>query len=168
MIDKVARRVVEPATLTAIDDGVVVAAQTRTPKQLAGWLWRLVVRWEPAAFQQRHRRALAERRVTITQGSDGMGYVTGEVSAAIDAQLAWMATTLGADDPRSYQQRRADMFADLLLGRLGLDHTDQLDGQEDSGDPRDTDAPQDAGASEDLGAAARDSEEAPAARGRTG
>jgi hypothetical protein len=103
---------------------VVEAAQTRCPKQLGSWLLRLVVRLEPLAFAQRHRRALAERRVTVVQGADGMGYVTGEVSAAdaaaIDATLAAAARSLGADDPRSEQQRRSDLFADLLLGRLGL------------------------------------------------
>ena len=124
VIDRVARRVIEAHTLAAIDDQVVEAAQTRCPKQLGSWLLRLVVRLEPLAFEQRHRRALAERRVTVVQGVDGMGYVTGEVSAAdaaaIDATLAAAARSLGADDPRSEQQRRSDLFADLLLGRLGL------------------------------------------------
>jgi hypothetical protein len=124
VIDRVARRVTEAHTLAAIDDLVVEAAQTRCPKQLCCWLMRLVVRLEPLAFEARHRRALAERRVTVVQGPDGMGYVTGEVSAAdadaIDAMLAAAARSLGADDPRSEQQRRSDLFADLLLGRLGL------------------------------------------------
>jgi hypothetical protein len=99
VIDRVARRVTETHTLAAIDDQVVEAAQTRCPKQLSCWLLRLVVRLEPLAFEQRHRRALAERRVTVVQGVDGMGYVTGEVSAAdaaaIDAALAAAARSLG-------------------------------------------------------------------------
>ena len=114
----------EPATLAAVDDQAVEAALTRSPKQLAVWLLRLIVQLEPLAFEQRHRRALAERRVIVLQGVDGMGYVTGEVSAAdaaaIDATLAAAARSLGAEDPRNDQQRRADVFADLLLGRLGL------------------------------------------------
>src|SRR5215203_3410770 len=122
VIDRVARRVAEPHTLTAIDEQAVAAAQSRCPKQLAGWLLRLVVRLEPLAFEQRHRRALAERRVIVVQGADGLGYVTGEVSAAdaaaIDGTLAAAARSLGADDPRTDQQRRSDLFADLLLGRL--------------------------------------------------
>src|SRR5215218_11292870 len=125
IIDRVARRVAEPHTLTAIDEQVVRAAQTRTPKRLATWLLRLVVQLEPLAFEQRHHKALAERRVTVVQGADGIGYVTGEVSAAdaaaIDGMLAAMARSLGADDPRTEQQRRADLFADLLLGQLALD-----------------------------------------------
>lgn len=115
----------EVATLEAIDDQAVEAAQARSPKQLQVWLLRLVVQLEPLAFQQRHRRALAERRVAVVQGPDGIGYVTGEVSAtdaaAIEGMLAAMARRLGAEDPRTEQQRRSDLFADLLLGRLAFD-----------------------------------------------
>ena len=105
VIDRVARRVTEASTLAAIDEQTVDAAQTRSPKQLTVWLLRLVVQLEPLAFQQRHRRALAERRVTVVQGADGIGYVTGEVSAAdaaaIDGMLAAAARSLGAADPEN-------------------------------------------------------------------
>ena len=77
VIDRVARRVTEPTTLAAIDEQTIKAARTRTPNQLHVWLLRLVVRLEPLAFEERHRRALAERRVTVVQGADGLGYVTG-------------------------------------------------------------------------------------------
>ena len=149
--DRVARRVTEPATMAAIDGQAVDAAHTRTPKQLQAWLLRLVVSLEPLAFAQRHRRALAERRVTIVQGVDGIGYVTGEVTAAdaaaIDATLAAAARTLGGDDPRTDQQRRADLFADLLLGRLQLtdaDHDESQPSDPDLVDPEAQDTrPQD-------------------------
>ena len=135
VIDRVARRVTETATLAAIDEQAVDAAQTRSPKQLQVWLLRLVVQLEPLAFAQRHRRALAERRVTVVQGTDGMGYVTGEVSAAdaaaIDALLAATSRSLGAEDPRTDQQRRADLFADLLLGRIAFDQPDDDEEEED-------------------------------------
>jgi hypothetical protein len=135
VIDRAARKVTQPATLAAIDDQAVEAAQTRTPKQLLVWLLRIIVQLEPAAFEERHRRALADRRVTVVQGLDGMGYVTGEVTAAdaaaIDAVLAATARSLGADDPRTEQQRRADLFADLLLGRLAFDDAETNDGGQD-------------------------------------
>ena len=55
--------------------------------------------------------------------------MTGEVSAAdaaaIDGTLAAAARSLGADDPRSEQQRRSDLFADLLLGRLRFTDADE-------------------------------------------
>ena len=143
VIDRVARRVSEAHTLAVIDDQVVDAAQTRCPKQLGCWLLRLVVRCEPLAFEQRHRRALAERRITVVQGVDGMGYVTGEVSAAdaaaIDATLAAAARSLGADDPRSEQQRRSDLFADLLLGRLGLAEPTEAEGSAEAAETHDPD-----------------------------
>jgi Domain of unknown function (DUF222) len=139
VIDRIGRRVTEAATLAALDEQAVDAAQTRTPKQLMTWLLRLVVQLEPLAFAERHRRALAERRVTVVQGADGMGYVTGEVSAAdaaaIDGMLAATARSLGAEDPRTEQQRRADLFADLLLGRLAFDQpapdNEHRDGDDD-------------------------------------
>jgi hypothetical protein len=137
VIDRVARKVTEATTLAAIDDQVIDAAQTKTPKQLQLWLLRLMVRLEPLAFAERHRRALADRRVSVVQGVDGIGYVTGEVSAAdaaaIDGMLAGLARSLGAEDPRTDQQRRADLFADLLLGRLTFDHEDH-DTDEDQAD----------------------------------
>jgi hypothetical protein len=129
VIDRVARRVTESDTLAAIDDQAVKAAQTRSPKQLTVWLLRLIVQLEPRAFEERHRRALAERRVTVVQGADGIGYVTGEVSAAdaaaIDGVLAATARSLGAEDGRTEQQRRSDLFADLLLGRLAFDQPNE-------------------------------------------
>jgi hypothetical protein len=128
VIDRVARRVTKSDTLAAIDDQAVQAAQTRSPKQLTVWLLRLIVQLEPRAFEERHRRALAERRVTVVQGADGIGYVTGEVSAAdaaaIDGVLAATARSLGAEDPRTERQRRSDLFADLLLRRLAFDRPD--------------------------------------------
>ncbi len=138
VIDRVARRVTETATLAAVDEQAVDAAQARSPKQLQVWLLRLVVQLEPLAFAERHRRALAERRVTVVQGTDGMGYVTGEVSAAdaaaIDALLAATSRSLGAEDPRTDQQRRADLFADLLLGRIAFDQPDSEKEEADEAD----------------------------------
>jgi hypothetical protein len=103
VIDRVARRATEPQTLVAIDEKVIDAAQTKSPKQLTVWLLRLIVRLEPLAFEERHRRALADRRVTVVQGVDGIGYVTGEVSAAdaaaIDGMLAAFARSLAPTIP---------------------------------------------------------------------
>lgn len=121
-IDRVARLVVEPATLVAIDEGVVTAAGSRTVRQLRAWLERLVARCEPAALTHRHRVSFADRRVTVAQSVTGMGYVTGEVSgadaAAIDLRLSGLARGLGAGDDRSEAQRRSDLFAGLLLGTV--------------------------------------------------
>ncbi|HEY6813509.1 MAG TPA: HNH endonuclease signature motif containing protein, partial [Propionibacteriaceae bacterium] len=51
--------------------------------------------------------------------------------------LAAAARSLGASDPRTEQQRRSDLFADLLLGRLTFnDHDNDTD--DDDGDGDDT------------------------------
>lgn len=131
VIDRAARRAVEDATRVQIDARAVDAARTRNPQQLASWLLRLVVECEPLQFAARHRRALSERRVTITQGPDGMGWVTGELSAGdvaqIDSLLTALARSLGLGDERTEQQRRADLMADLLLGRLHLVDDEPVD-----------------------------------------
>jgi len=57
VIDRVPRRVAETHILAAIDEQVVEAAQTRSPKQLQSWFLRLVVRLEPVAFEHHNRRA---------------------------------------------------------------------------------------------------------------
>ncbi len=135
VIDRAARRAAEDATRVQIDARVVDAARTRNPQQLAAWLLRLVVECEPLQFAARHRRALSERRVTITQGPDGTGWVTGELSATdvarIDTLLTALARSLGPTDERTEQQRRADLMADLLLGRL------QLIGPDEDSNPAD-------------------------------
>src|SRR4051812_2003798 len=133
VIDRAARRAAEDATRVQIDARAVDAARTRNPRQLASWLLRLVVECEPLQFAERHRRALSERRVTITQGPDGMGWVTGELSATdvaqIDTLLTALARNLGPADERTEQQRRADLMAALLLGRLQLlDQDEDVEG----------------------------------------
>jgi hypothetical protein len=64
------------------------------------WLLRLLVQLEPVAFEERHRRALADRRVSVAQGVDGMGYVTGEVSAADAAAIDGMLGRRGPQPRR--------------------------------------------------------------------
>ena len=160
VIDRAARRAAEDTTRAQIDARAVDAARTRNPQQLAAWLLRLVVECEPLQFAVRHRRALRERRVSVTQGADGMGWVTGELSAAdvagIDAMLTALARTLGPADQRTEQQRRADLMADLLLGRLRLlDPDEDAGGRPEGADrrpepPNGVDAPDASGSAEDV------------------
>ena len=98
MIDRIARRAAEAATLHALDEQAPAAAQTRTARQLGAWLLRMIASLEPDAFAARHRRALADRRVTVAQGGDGIGYVTGEVSALDAAEIDTLLTA-AADKP---------------------------------------------------------------------
>jgi hypothetical protein len=129
VIDLVARRVTETATLAAIDEQAVDAADTRSPKQLQVWLLRLVVQLEPLAFAQRHRRALAERRVTVVQGTDGMGYVTGEVSARCRSDRCMLAAAPAAWVPRILGP--SSNRADLLLGRIAFTKSPEEEEEEE-------------------------------------
>lgn len=124
----------QPTSVDALDaaltadligpDGAAVAGgilTTRTAGQLQRWLHRFVARTEPDQLEARHRHAFAERRVVATQEGDGVGSLWARTSAPdlaqVDHRLTLLARQLGADDPRTLDQRRADLLVDLLLGR---------------------------------------------------
>src|SRR5699024_8924573 len=77
---------------------------------------------EPGQARRRYRRAFGNRTVYTSPDEDGMGFLclhhAGLELAAVQARLEAMARALGADDPRSMDQRKADLAVDLLLGRL--------------------------------------------------
>ncbi len=123
LIDKALRRLVADVSVARLDEQVVAKAVGKTGKQLRSWLERFVAYTEPELHQQRHVVALSERYASARPGLDGTGLLTAvgstlDVTAA-DQRLADLAYACGADDPRSMDQRRADVFFDLLLGRTG-------------------------------------------------
>lgn len=120
-IDKVALSLVRPESVTTLDEEVVVYATTHTTAQLGAWLNRFVAKAEADQFTQRYTRALKDRYVSVSHDPDGIAWVNGLMSSVdasqIDALLTKAARALGADDPRTIDQRRADLFTDLLVGR---------------------------------------------------
>jgi hypothetical protein len=92
-----------------------------------------------ACVEYADTRIEAERQAIRATGGRGRvrpgEFVADEVSAAdaaaIDATLAALARNLGAEDPRTEQQRRSDLFADLLLGRLRFHDNSDDDNEED-------------------------------------
>jgi hypothetical protein len=69
----------------------------------------------------RHQRARAERRVTLVPQDDGMAGLWALLPAEQAVAIHDRLTALGRDaadesDPRTAEQRRADVFTDLLLG----------------------------------------------------
>lgn len=127
-------RLAEPSSVDALDaaltadptrpDGAAVAGgvlTTRTAGQLQRWLHRFVARTEHDQLEARHRHAFADRRVVATQEGDGVGSLWARTSALdlaqVDHRLTLLARQVGADDPRTLDQRRADLLVDLLLGR---------------------------------------------------
>jgi hypothetical protein len=92
-----------------------------TAPQLREWLRRRVIAANPDAAEERRQRAMADRRVVITPGDDGLSELWALLPSVqarqIQQGLTAAAHDAGADDGRSMDQRRADSLVDLLLGR---------------------------------------------------
>ncbi|MCM3695134.1 HNH endonuclease signature motif containing protein [Microbacterium oleivorans] len=78
---------------------------------------RIIDREQEATLAQQHAAALAHRHVRVDAGVDGMAWLTAHLPAveahAILGRLTAIAKTL--DDDRSLDQKRADVFGDLLI-----------------------------------------------------
>lgn len=120
-IAEAAHRLSDPDHLDTFDEDAAQKAPGKTATQLRAWCNRFVARTAPELAEHRHTRALADRRVESRAQPDGMGSLevlaTAVDTAAIDTRLTTLARGLGAGDPRTLDQRRADIFVDLLLGR---------------------------------------------------
>jgi hypothetical protein len=81
---------------------------------------RIVDREREATIAERHADAVAHRHVRVEPGVDGMAWLTAHLPAveahAIHGRLTAIAKTLDeADDERTLDQKRADVFGDLLI-----------------------------------------------------
>ena len=102
-------------SIARLDRQVVAYAERHTLAETRRWLKVFVARVESDLFNERANRAREDRGVDVIHGDDGMSWMSiyGEshVLAAVDKRLTKEACALGADDPRTLQQRRADLFA---------------------------------------------------------
>ena len=114
-------RLADRTKVADFDHAVAAAAPDRTWSELQSWLNRRVALAGPKEAEARHQRAFANRRVETSSTLDGMGWLWATTDAldltAVDHRLTSLAHDLGADDPRTRDQRRADVLVDLLLGR---------------------------------------------------
>ncbi|HEX4728565.1 MAG TPA: DUF222 domain-containing protein, partial [Jatrophihabitans sp.] len=101
---------------------VAERAGRQTLGQLRRSLQRAAIALDPATAEQRHLRALADRRVGFQPVEDGMvelpillGAVEGQL---IYTRLTAAATLLPAADPRTMDQKRADLLVDAVLSGL--------------------------------------------------
>lgn len=105
----------------AVQDRVLPSAGEQTPGQLRVALARAVIAVDPDGAADRHDHARRERRVVLTPEADGMAGLWALLPApdavAAYQHLGALARSLGADDPRGMDARRADLLADLLTGR---------------------------------------------------
>jgi Domain of unknown function (DUF222)/HNH endonuclease len=126
----------DPALPAALEQAVlppVLAAGCVTVPQLKRRVRRAVLALDPSTAEQRHQRALAERRVEYHPGEDGMASLTA-VLPAPEAQLIYIRLTaatdlLPAEDRRSRDQQRADLLTDAILSGLPLDALPRVQGR---------------------------------------
>ncbi|MCE3551043.1 HNH endonuclease [Pseudonocardia sp. RS11V-5] len=135
-------RVLDLLDITAVlpdDLSVVVEARAleradgKTRPQWRAALRRIIARLDPDGEHRRHTAARATREVGYRALPDGMGSIWARLSAT-DTEAVWqtlcrLAKTLGPDDPRTMDQRRADLLVDLCTGRLTLTDTEHVSGQ---------------------------------------
>jgi hypothetical protein len=99
---------------------VLEKAVSVTPGRLRRFAQLTAVRMCEVAFEERHRQAREERRVSITELGDGMSHVTATMPTVL-AEGAWDRLTEQAQairlagDSRSFDQIRSDLVAELLL-----------------------------------------------------
>lgn len=115
----------DPELPAALEQAVlppVLAAGCITVPQLRRRVRRAVLALDPATAEQRHQRALADRRVEYHPGEDGMACLSVFLGAP-EAQLLYARLTAAArllppPDARTLDQQRADLFVDGLLSGL--------------------------------------------------
>ncbi|HST46571.1 HNH endonuclease signature motif containing protein [Jatrophihabitans sp.] len=115
------------------DRQVTERAADQTVSQLRQTVSRAATALDPATAEQRHVRALADRRVGFQPANDGMaelpvllGAVEGQL---IFTRLTAAATLLPPDDVRTMDQRRADLLVDAVLSGLPQDALPELQGR---------------------------------------
>jgi hypothetical protein len=112
----------------AVEARVLPKAPSQTAAQLRAAVKRAIIAVDRAGAEQRHQAARKGRRVAVNPEEDGMASLWALLPAP-DAVAAFewltrLARGCGADDPRTMDERRADLTADLLSGRLR--NTDQV------------------------------------------
>ncbi len=117
-----ATAVLAPELAAKVESRVLPKAPQQSVAQLRAALARAILAVDPEGANQRHKQARKDRRVVLGDESEGMASLWA-LLAAHDAHAAYrwltrLARALGADDPRSMDERRADLLAELLSGRL--------------------------------------------------
>lgn len=105
--------------LSEVERRVLTAARGQTPGKLRAIVDRAVQRADPGAAAERHRRAESERRVEVWPQPDGMATLAAILPAdqahAMLGVVDDFARTLGSDDSRNMDARRADCLVDLVV-----------------------------------------------------
>ncbi len=105
-----------------VEARVLPKAPSQTAAQLQAAIKRAIISVDPDGAEDRHEAARKGRRVAVNPEDDGMASLWALLPApdaiACFEWLTRLARGCGADDPRTMDERRADLAADLLSGRL--------------------------------------------------
>lgn len=122
-----------PELAGPFEDRVAQRADQQTIPQLRQGIRRAELLLDPGTAEQRQYRALADRRVGFQPAADGMVELPVLLGApegqAIFTRLTAAATLLPAQDPRSMDQKRADLLVDAVLSGLPGDALPELQGR---------------------------------------
>jgi hypothetical protein len=113
--------VLTPESTRAVERRVLVRAGEQTHPQLKAATNRAVIRVDPQAADRRRKTNVEQRRVELIPGEDGVSDLWARLpaemaSACYDRLSILAAQAKTPDDGRTGDQRRADVFTDLLLG----------------------------------------------------
>lgn len=115
-----------PETAQSLAAEVIERASQSTSGQLAAYLRKRSLEADPDLAQRRYEEALAERRLDLEASEEGTAHISGydlpaqEAVAALH-RITEIAFSLTGNDDRTLDQVRADVFLDLLLGKV-FDH----------------------------------------------
>jgi hypothetical protein len=126
----------DPALTTALEQAVLpplLEGRCVTVSQFRQRVRRAAIRLDPVTAEERHQRALADRTVSYLPGEDGMASLSVSLGAP-EAQLIYTrltaaATLLPAHDPRTMDQKRADLLVDAVLSGLPVEGLPALQGR---------------------------------------
>jgi hypothetical protein len=114
--------VLDDAKAALVQERVLARAPEQTWRQLDSALRRAILAVDPDGAAERHQAAKKERRVDVFAEDDGMATLWARMTAPdAAASFEWLtrlARGMGADDERTMDQRRADLLAAALTGKL--------------------------------------------------
>ncbi|MEP6851168.1 MAG: DUF222 domain-containing protein [bacterium] len=120
-----AARRVPPDRLPDLEAVADRRVREQTPAELARTLRRAVLVVDPSGAERRRTAAMGGRRLVAYPDEDGMANLvfTGRAEdvEAVFGRIDAATRLLPADDPRSVDQQRADMFVDAVLSGIPAD-----------------------------------------------
>jgi hypothetical protein len=110
-----------PLALETLTEGAVAQATSHTAPELRRWLQRRVMAADPGAAESQRRRALNNRKITVTPFANGLSELTALLPSVQARQIYdtvnAVAHSFDHADARTMDQKRSDAFVDLVIGR---------------------------------------------------